>query len=75
MAVPSLLGSERPLHLLCFPGTVRIHQFLNLLCHRLVAPVKTSKSKAAAALCNQSQVDVASAPGAFTQLSSSWLLV
>ena len=61
-AVPSLPGSESALDLLCFPGGVRRHRFLNLLCHRLLALVKTGRSKAGAALCNQSQVDITSGP-------------
>lgn len=61
-AVPRLLGSESPLGLLCSLGRVRMHQFLSLSCHRLRALVKRSRSKAGAALCNQSQVDTTSAP-------------
>lgn len=54
-AAPRLPGSESPLDLLCFPGGLRLYQSQPTL-------VKTGRSKAGAALCNQGQVDITSGP-------------
>lgn len=62
MTMRSLRGSKSPQYLLCSPRVGETPStFLNLLCHLCMGGVRMGKSKAGAALCDQSHVNTMSA--------------